>query len=881
MKRIPRLSFGRADIRRDVERELRLHIELRTEELIALGLARDEARRQAEASFGNINELAAACDEIRRAREKERRRRGVMDALMQDVRYAARVLLRAPGFTATALLTLALGIGGSAAIFSVVNALLLRPLPFSSRDGLVFITERNPAHPDESASISKPLADDIAARAHTLEAAGMYGMRFNARTVIGGEPVFIPGAVLNAGVFSTLDPKPELGRLFGPENYRAGGPPAALISHDLWVRAFAGDATIVGRMIQLGSSKSEVIGVLPSTFSFPAEGIDVWLPDTGEWPPNFANRAVHVFSVVARVKPGVTLDQVRTELQTIYQQGQQEQPGSDAGHEVTVTPLRDALVGNVRASVLIVFGAVLVVLLITCGNIAGLQLARAAARAPELALRTALGAGRFAVTRQLLVESALLGIAGCSAGIALAYIALPWLVASYPQNLPFRQTIHLSGAVLVFATVVGLLAVLVFGLLPALVATRSRTSAASALVSGRSTMDRRRHALRSALVSAELALSLVLVVGAALVVRSFMRLQGENPGFRPDGLLIAEITPSNRVTDQQIIEFYRKLPGQIARIPGVASASAASSLPISGGDSHGSLTIEGLPFTPGREPNASYRRILPGYFRTVGIALLAGRDFDARDRGQDPKVVIVSQTLAQRHFGSAANALGHRIKVGPPENEPWVTIIGVVADVRNESMESPDEYGTYEPHTQRPWRSMQLVARAQGDATNLLPAVRSALRSVDVELVIAKMYTMEERVADSVAPRRFNAQLLTAFGLLALLLAAVGVYGIVAYLVNERKREFGIRVALGATSAEIGRLVLARAARLVLAGTLAGTVAALLLTRYLATLLFEVEPFDPASFFFALVLLALMVLAASLGPAWRAVRSDVRSALLE
>jgi predicted permease len=345
--------------------------------------------------------------------------------------------------------------------------------------------------------------------------------------------------------------------------------------------------------------------------------------------------------------------------------------------------------------------------------------------------------------------------------------------------------------------------------------------------------------------------------------------------------LIAEITPSNRVTDQQIIEFYQKLPGQIASLPGVVSVSAASSLPISGGDSHGSLTVESMPFTPGQEPNASYRRILPGYFRTIGITLMAGRDFDARDVGQDPKVVIVSQTLAERYFGSAAKALGHRIKVGPPENEPWVTIVGVVADVRNESMESSDEYGTYEPHTQRPWRSLQLVVRSQGDAASLMPSVRALLRSLDVELVVAKMYTMDERVAESIAPRRFNAQLLTVFGLLALLLAAVGVYGIVAYLVNERKREFGIRVALGATGAEIGRLVLARAARLVVAGTLAGTIAALVLTRFLSTLLFEVEPFDPLSFSFALLLLTLMVLAASLGPAWRAVRSDVRSALLD
>jgi predicted permease len=418
-------------------------------------------------------------------------------------------------------------------------------------------------------------------------------------------------------------------------------------------------------------------------------------------------------------------------------------------------------------------------------------------------------------------------------------------------------------------------------LLPALVATRARSSAAAALISARSTIDRRRHALRSALVSAELALSLVLVVGAALVVRSFVRVQAEDPGFRPDGLLVAEITPSNRVTDRQIIEFYQNLPGQIGGLPGVVSASAASSLPISGGDSHGSLTIEGLPFTPGQEPNASYRRILPGYFRTIGIALVAGRDFDADDLGQDPKAVIVSQTLAERHFGASASALGHRIKVGPPENEPWVTIVGVVADVRNESLESSDEYGTYEPHAQRPWRSMQLVVRSHGDAASLMVPLRTLLRGLDVELVIAKMYTMDERVADSIAPRRFNAQLLTTFGALALLLAAVGVYGIVAYLVNERRREFGIRIALGATGAEIGRLVLARAARLVLAGALAGTIAALLLTRFLGTLLFGVEPFDPASFTFALALLVLMVLAASLGPAWRAVRSDVRSALVD
>jgi putative ABC transport system permease protein len=438
----------------------------------------------------------------------------------------------------------------------------------------------------------------------------------------------------------------------------------------------------------------------------------------------------------------------------------------------------------------------------------------------------------------------------------------------------------MNAGVLVFAGATAVLALLLFGMLPA-VAVAQKRSATQAIGSARVTLDPHRHRLRALLVSSQLALSLVLVMGATLVVRSFLSAQSQNPGFNRENLLLLGVTASSRIPDEQITDFYARLPEQLNRLPGVLTASAVNSLPISGGDSHGGLSVEGKPFDSATAPSASYRRVLPSYFRAIGIPLIAGREFDPRDRGQEPRVVIVNQTLAEREFGSAARAIGQRIKVGPPENEPWLTIVGVVGDVRNERLEANDEFATYEPHPQRPWRSMQIVVRARTDAAALAPPVRVALRELDPDILIADVGTMRDRIAASLAPRRFNAQLLTAFGVLALVLAAIGVYGIVLFLVNERRREFGIRLALGATATDLRRLVFSRAARLLVAGATAGALASVLLTRYLRSVLYGVEPLDPMSFAVALTLLCSMVLLATLGPARRAARADLRATLTE
>jgi putative ABC transport system permease protein len=518
--------------------------------------------------------------------------------------------------------------------------------------------------------------------------------------------------------------------------------------------------------------------------------------------------------------------------------------------------------------------------LIACANLAGLQLARGAMRQSEIAVRSALGAGRGAVLRQFAIESLLLSAAGLLGGVFLARVLRSGIIGLYPGELPFADRAIIDVRVLVFAVAVSLLAVLLFGMIPAWLSARSQSFGGLQTGVFRNTLDRRRHRLRAALVVGEIALACVLVTVAALVGRSFVRVQAQAPGFQTERLLLMSITPSRaRASDvAQITAFYQQLPEQLARVPGVRSVSAASSLPISGGDSHGMLTIAGRPF-PGAAPSASYRRVLPSYFRAIGIPLIAGREFDARDRGAVPFVTIINETLARRHFGSAAAALGQRIKVGPPEGEPWLTIVGVVGDVRNEALEANDEHATYEPHTQRPWRTMQLVVRAENEPRAVLPGVRAVLRELDPNMLIEDVGTMSERVAESVAPRRFNAVLLGAFGILALLLASIGLYGITAFLVTERRRELGIRAALGATATQIRGLVVKRGLLLAGLGMTLGIPGALAASRLLQHLLYEVEPTDAISLVICAIALPAVSVAACWLPARRATRVDPASTL--
>lgn len=880
MRRLLRLSFGSSDRRRDVERELRTHIDLRTEELIAAGMAPEAARRQAEDTFGDYRAIAADCTSIREHRDRERSRRGSLDALGRDLRYGARMLLRRPRLTAVALLTLTAGIGATTGLFSVVYALLLRPLPFPQDELLVRVGEGSVATGESGSGVSIPLAEQFTAESRTLQSGG-YRLDLQVQVLSGSEPRNAAAAALSPGAFAALAVAPALGRLPARDEHDNGGTGVVLISYGFWQSHFGSAPDVLERTVQVNNSALPVIGVMPAGFIYPSETTELWLP-APRLPEQMRNRAVHLVEFVGRRHANATLDDVQLDLQRVYERGQQAEPGSDSGHRVEVMPLRRWMVGDSRAAVLMLFAAAALVLLIACANLAGLQLAQVAARRQELAVRTALGAGRWALVRQLATEALLLAAAGCTLGALLAPAVQSLIVASYPGGLPFTTQMRIDGRVLLFAIATGLLAVLLFGLLPAIQAMRLR--GVSAIQTGflRATEGVGRQRARRTLVVAEVALAVVLVMGAALLARSFALVLSKPAGFSAEQLLLLNVSLSrDRRSDQDVIRFYQEVVPRLTEVPGVIGASGSSALPISSGDSHGDLTIEGGVFAAGAAPGTSYRRVLPTYFRTLQIPLIAGREFDARDSGKEPFVVIVNETLARRHFGTPSAALGRRIKVGVPANEPWLTIVGVVGDVRNESLEANDEHATYEPHPQRPWRTMQMVVRTNRDPYRVLPAVRAALRELDAAALISDVSTMTERISGSVAPRRFSTQLLLSFALLALLLAALGIYGVATHMVHERRRELSIRMALGASGALIRRLVFRQAAWLAGLGALLGSVAALVLVRFVRRLLFEVSPADLTSLAATVALLAGVTLLAAYLPARHAAATQPASILRE
>jgi predicted permease len=790
-----------------------------------------------------------------------------MSVVWQDIRVGTRALARERGFTAVALLTLALGIGANTAVFSVVYGVLLRPLPFADPGALVHIAEGNPTTGDRGWGLGYPTYVDVQEQSKALAAVAAYQMT-SVRVQLGGEPALVEATLVSQRLFEVLGVSPALGRV--PDEGEAGRS-VVVVSYGFGERVFGSAASALGQTLQVGGTAVEVIGVMPASFAFPSE---LWLP-MGEPDPNYLNRAVHIYSVVGRLAAGVTREEASRDLNAIYARGQEREPGSDPGHRMEVTALRDQMVGDASAALWVLASVVVFVLLIACANIAGLQLARGGARQGEMAVRSALGAGRGVLVRQCLTESLILALAGGAVGLIAARAGIAWFVASMPGGLPRAGEVGMSSPVFAFALAASLLTGLVFGVLPALNTTGSGALASLRGPASRATSGRSRHRARGALVVAEIAVSLVLVAGALLLLRSFLRLRSVDPGFRTEDVLVMRVAlPAAKYDEaERVIAFYADLPARLEAVPGVEGVSAASTLPVSGGDSHGQLLIEGRPFEPGTAPGASYRRVLPNYFRTVDIPLIAGREFDARDRGQEPYVVIINESMARR-FWPDGDAIGKRIKVGPPENEPWLTIVGVVGDVRNEGLEAYDPYATYEPHPQRPWSTMFVVLRARRDAATIAPAARSLLRSLEPDLLIFDVGTMSDRVAASVAERRFNLQLIGFFGAIALALAAIGVYGLTAYTVMERRRELGIRVALGAQPGEVMRLVLRQGALLGGAGAAIGLIAAIGLSRFLRGMVYEVSALDPLTFGAAAVLLPVLAVLAAYIPARRATRVD-------
>ncbi len=801
-----------------------------------------------------------------------------MDDLIQDLRFAARSLRKSAGFTVVAVLTLALGIGANTAIFSVVNGVLLRPLAYEQPDRLVTIAESNPVQDREGFNVSYPNYLEWKKQSRVFEQ--IAAVRTMSVTLTGGdEAARVLLSLISRELFAVLRVEPALGRGFLAEEDRPGADPVVILGHGLWQRRFGADPEVVGKTIAINGSSSTVIGVMPPEFEFPSEDVELWAP-IGLLADRMQNRAVHTLTTVARLEDGVSLDEAKVEMATIAARIQREFPGEDPEHTTTLIPLHERVVGNTDTILLVLMGAVAFLLLIACANVADLLMARAAARQKEIAVRTALGASRWRVIRQLVTESVLLGLTGGAAALALAFWGLDLLVAHLPPFMPRVEQIGIDGRVLLFTLLISLLTGLIFGLLPALKASKPDiVGSLKDLVTSAAGGARDRS--RRVLVIAQVALSLVLLVGAGLMIKSFWRLQDVDPGFEPQNLLTMTVSLAGSpkfTTSEEVIAFYADLRGRLEALPGVSSASAVNALPISGGDSDGELTIEGRPFASGAAPGASFRRILPNYFRTAGIPIVQGREFGERDRGEEPFVVIITETMARKYWPDG-DAVGTRIKVGPPENEPWLTIVGVAADVRNIGLATEPRLATYEPHTQRPWSTMNVMVRTAIDPLSVVRGVRDEIRQAGGDLPVFNIGTMRERISRSVSTERFNMILLTIFATVALLLAAIGLYGVIAYSVSHRTRELGIRIALGAERKDIVNLVVRQGIPLLGAGVALGLIAAAGLTRFLAGLLFAVSPLDATIFVAVAALLAAVALLASYVPARRATAVDPMQAL--
>jgi putative ABC transport system permease protein len=812
-----------------------------------------------------------------------------METLLQDIRYGLRMLLKSPGFTAMAVITLALGIGGNTAMFSIVHSVLLKPLPFPNSERLISVNETDSRRPGLPDTFSYPDFFDYRAQNRTFEGMATYrDASFNLTGV--GQPQHLDGQVVSSDFFSVLGVKPALGRGFRREEEQAGRW-VVVVSHQLWQSKFGSDPNIVGRTITLDNRSYTVIGVAPASFEFPVEypAPQLWGSmardaDPGGGTPATApeNRGAHFLSVIGRLKPGVTLAQAQTETDLIARRLAHQYPDSNTRRAVTVLiPQLQRMVGNVRPALLVLLAAVGFVLLIACANVANLLLAQASKRQREITLRAALGAPRRRLVRQLLTESLLLGVAGGGLGLGLASWILVAIVHFESGNIPRLDHEGLNLVVLAFTALVSIAASLLFGLAPAW--QTARTDLAETLREGGRGAAGAAHSnrLRSGLVIAETAIGVVLLVGAGLLLRSFQQLIRVDPHFNPHYLLALDVNlPSSRYNDQQTVLFYDQLLAKLRALPGVDAASAAWPLPFSGNDATISFEIQGRPSPPGQHPFAALAVVSPGYFHTLGIALLRGREFNLRDDAKSPPVVIVSQNFARQYF-SNQNPIGQHMRPGiGDEKSPMREIVGVVADIKHDSLSDDFDPRYYLPYSQGMFGPQpSIVLRSAGNPATQLDAVSSAIHGMDKELAVFNVHTMDEMMSNSANQPRFNAFLFSLFAAVALLLTAIGLYGVMAYSVVQKTHEIGIRMALGADPSDLLRMVLQRAVVLVGAGLGVGIAIGLGVTRFLASMLFAVHPLDwPTYAAVAAVLMGVGLLAGYV-PARRASRVDPMVAL--
>jgi putative ABC transport system permease protein len=799
-----------------------------------------------------------------------------MGWMRQDLRYALRQLFRAPGFTAIAVLTLALGIGANTAIFSVVHAVLLRPLPYAEPSRLVSVAERRPN--GAANVVSYPNFVDWR-KDGSLEALAL--SRTLSLNVGGGEgPERIPGALVTADFFRVLGVAPAAGRYFLDGEDTPGRDRVAIIGHGLWQRRFGGAPSAIGRSLTVDGRALTIVGIAAPGFRYP-EATEIWTPVSQDEPALLEARGLHAYQVIGRLGPGQTLEQVSARLQSLAGRLASEYPASNRGWGVVLEPLHQSLVRGLRPTLLLLMGAVGFVLLIASANVAGMMLARGAARRRELAIRAALGAGRGQLVRQLLTEIVLLTLLGGVLGVVLAAWGVDALLSLGPEALRPTDTAVLNGVVLAFTFGVCALTSLGFGLLPAVQITR-RSGQSVLQESGRTTGGVDRQRTRRLLVAGEIALALLLLVGAGLLVQSFHRLLAVDPGFRTAGVVSARLSlPRTGSDSTRITGFYGDLVERARALPGVTAAAAVSYLPLRREGARYSFSVEGQPITnPQARPSSSFMVVTPGYFGTLDIPLLQGRDFGERDRWSAPAVVLVNRTLARR-FWPGQSAVGKRLTFDDEPDEPgdWLRVVGVVGDVRQLSLVDEVTPQIYAPLSQVPLEEMALVVRTVLEPASVAATIRSLVASIDPEVPVSEIQALVQVRDESISTDRFRTLVIGCFGLLALALAVIGVYGVISYGVVQRTREIGIRVALGARRAQVLRLVVGEGMLTVGGGIAAGLVAAAALSRLLVSLLYEVRPGDPATFLAIALLIACVALAACSLPARRALRVDPAATL--
>jgi putative ABC transport system permease protein len=798
--------------------------------------------------------------------------------------YALRTLARSRGFTIVAILTLSLGIGANSAIFSVVNAVLLQPLPYADPDRLVLLWGADRAGGDRRSQISFTDMDDWRKQNHVFEDVAA-DEHWDASMAGDFAPERVPGMKVSDGYFSLMRGTPLLGRVFLPEDQIDGKDYVVVLGYDLWRRKFGGDPKVVGRTVEMSGRPYTIVGVMPASFrplpaSLVGKHAELYRPVAEKHDDN--ERASRHLRAIARLKPGVTTAQAQAEIDLLARRQAAGHPESDKGRGVRAVTLRDDLVRNLRQALLVLQGAVCFVLLIACANMANLLLARSAGRRKELAIRSALGAGRFELARHALTESILLALAGGTCGLWLASWGTDLLQKLGTRVIPELAGIQLDGRVLVFTLALSLATGVLFGLAPALQAAPDAIEGLKA--GGRSLGATANRGVRRALVISQMAVALVLLAGAGLLVRSFARLQGVQPGFEPRNVLTGNLAlPTVRYpTGPKQATFYRTAINQIRQLPGVRYAAAVNVLPESTNFDTTATQMEGHNVPPGEEPYLDRYIVTLDYFRALSIALVRGRLFTEQDNEQVPMVALINETAA-RMYWQGQDPLGKRFRVGgfdvPMEKAPWRIIVGVVRDVYQYGLDAQRSAQLYFPHAQFPTGYMTLVVKCASDPAQLAAGLRARIRTVDKDQPLYDVATMEEVMADSTAGRRFSLVLLAIFSCIALSLAAVGIYGMISYSVAQRTQELGTRMALGAQRRDILRLVLGQGMAMILAGAGAGALAALLLTRFLASLLFGVSTTDAVAFGGAIVVLIAVALAACYLPARRAARADPIAAL--